>query len=89
MEEIEKIRLEIDEIHDDMARLFRQRLLLAEKIWEIKKTRNISMLDSDREQKIIQKYDDSISGERERQAVQNLFKNVLFETKKYLEERFK
>jgi chorismate mutase len=89
MQEIEKIRSEIDEIHVELARLFRQRLVLAQKIWELKKDQNISYLDSNRESKIIYKFDAVISQNEEKEAVQNFFKCILLETKKYLEVRLK
>ncbi len=89
MQDIEKLRAEIDQIHKELVRLFRQRLLLAQKIWEIKKQNKMSFIDSSREEKVIQSFDESISEEKEKLVVQNFLKNILGETKNYLGDYLK
>jgi chorismate mutase len=89
MQEIEKLRAEIDEIHGEMAELMRRRLGVARKIWEIKKAQNLSFFDSSREASLIQKYDHLSPDPDEKKAIQNLFKYILHESKTYLETKFK
>lgn len=89
MQDIEKLREEIDQIHGELVRLYRRRLTIAEKIWEIKKQNQMSFIDLSREQKIIQSFDDSIIEEKEKLAVRNFLKNILNETKNYLEAYLK
>jgi chorismate mutase len=85
MQEIEKLRSEIDEIHAQLASLFRKRLLLAQRIWEIKKSQKISFIDSSREYSIVHRFDEKIHDPAEKLAVQNFFKCILDENKKILE----
>lgn len=89
MQEIEKIRSEIDQIHRELVRLFRQRLLLSQKIWEIKRSNNLPLIDSDRESLIIHSFDESISQIEEKQAVQGFLKSLLSESRKFLQGRFR
>jgi chorismate mutase len=87
MQEIEKLRAEIDEIHTQLAALFRKRLSIAQKIWAIKKANNISLIDSKREELIVHRFDESIQNPAEKIAVQNFLKCVLDENKKLLEAK--
>ncbi len=89
MQEIEKIRDEVDQIHIELARLFRQRLALTQKIWEIKKAEGLPLIDQKREDIIIHRFDQSIPHADEQVVVQNFFKSVLAETRKYLEVKLK
>lgn len=89
MHEIDKIRSEIDQIHGDLAVLFQRRLTLTKKIWDIKKANQLSFLDQKREDEIIHRFDSSISDTDERTALQNFFKSILSESKKYLEVKLK
>lgn len=89
MHEIDKIRSEIDQIHSDLAGLFQRRLALTKKIWEIKKANQLSFFDQKREDGIIHRFDSSIEDTDERLAVQNFFKSILSESKKYLEAKLK
>jgi monofunctional chorismate mutase len=47
------IRSRIDKIDDELVRLFAERLLLAEEVANIKREKNIPVLDSNRESEII------------------------------------
>lgn len=89
MAEFESLRQEIDQIHVEFAHLFRRRLQLTKKIWEIKKENGIALFDSKREQEIIHRFDQVVSDPQEQSAVQNLFRLLLSETKKYLEAKVK
>lgn len=89
MQEIQNIREEIDQIQKEMAMLFRRRLALARKIWEIKKAENISLIDQNRESIIIHNFDNVIADSDEQKAIQSFFRNMLNETKKFLEIKIK
>lgn len=89
MQEIEKLRVELDQIQTEMVVLLRRRFSLAQKIWQIKKEKSLNFTDLNREHTIIHQFDQSISDLAEQQAVQNIFKSVLSETKKYLETKLK
>lgn len=89
MQEIEKLRSEIDQIHVEMARLFLRRLVVTEKIWQIKKAHQLPLIDQQREQSIIHKFDTSSLGMNEQLALQNFFKNLISENKKFLEAKIK
>ncbi len=89
MQEIEKLRSEIDQIHLELAALFRRRLQITEKIWEIKKSQGLPFFDATREQAIIRQFDEHVSDPTEQQVLQNFLKSVLAENKKYLEMKIK
>ena len=89
MQEIDQLRAQIDQLHSQMAGLLRQRLKLTEKIWNLKKAQQIALHDSNRENAIIHQFDDSSSNELEKIALQNFFKSILSENKKYLETKLK
>jgi chorismate mutase/prephenate dehydratase len=85
MQEIEKLRSEIDQIQSEMASLFRRRLQVTRKIWEIKISQGLPFFDAEREKGIIHRFDAQISDPDEQLALQNLMKSILSENKKYLE----
>jgi len=87
MQEIEKLRSEIDQIHKEMVDLFRKRLDLTLKIGEIKKMSRLPLLDQKREDVIIHQFDDLIDNHDERTVVQSFLKSLLSESKKFLEAK--
>jgi len=89
MHEIDKIRSEIDDIHGELAQLFQRRLVLTKKIWEIKKAKQLEFFDQKRENGIVHRFDNVIADADERRAIQNFFKSILSESKKYLEVKLK
>lgn len=56
MDEIEKIYQEIDKIDDSLVELLIKRFTLAKQVIQIKKTNNIELEDSDREEAIKSRY---------------------------------
>lgn len=52
-ENLEKVRIAIDEVDQKMAELFASRLDLVSKVHEIKKNENLPILDTNREQMVI------------------------------------
>lgn len=89
MQEIEKLRSEIDQIHVEITRLFRHRLEVTSQIWEIKKAQSLPLFDEKREDQIIHRFDEALSSPEEKQAVQNFQKFILTETRKYLETKLR
>lgn len=89
MQDIEKLRAEIDQIHQEMAELFKQRLQLTEQIWKIKKEHQLPMLDQKREDNIVHGFDLKAADSAEKAALQNFFKSILIENKIYLETKLK
>ena len=88
MQEIEKLRAEIDQIHEELTALFRRRLALTKKIWEIKKAKSLPLFDPKREEEIFHQFDHMISESDEKKAVHSFYKFILRETKVYLEAKF-
>lgn len=89
MQEIDKIRSEVDHIHGELASLFRRRLVLTRQIWEIKKAKQLSFIDLKREDGIVHRFDETILDADERVAVQSFFRMLLTESRKYLEAKLK
>ena len=89
MQDIEKLRAELDQIHTELVSLLRKRFVVATKIWEIKKATALPFTDLKREQAVVHQFDDMISETSEQTAVQNILKSIVIETKKYLEEKLK
>lgn len=89
MQEIEKLRAEIDEIHVELTKLLKRRLGLTYQIWKIKQAQQISFLDSRREELILEKLNHASNDFDEKNFLQLVFKNILSESKKYLEAKIK
>lgn len=87
MSDIPSLRLEIDLIHTQMAELFRRRLLISEKIWELKKSQGLSLIDVHRENALLHQFDSLASNEREKQALQDLVQTLLDINKAYLRKK--
>lgn len=89
MQEIEKLRSEIDLIHSELASLFRRRLQITQQIWEIKKSQGLPFFDAERERHILHRFDDQVEDLHEKQALRNFLQSALNENKKYLETKLK
>ncbi len=55
MEELKKLRLEIDIIDDEIMNLLNKRLSVVSKVSKVKKRNNLSVLDSNREMEVLNK----------------------------------
>lgn len=53
--ELEKLRMQIDEIDKEMAKLFEKRMEIVTKVGEYKKVHNLPVLDKNREHIVIEK----------------------------------
>lgn len=89
MQEIEKMRSELDQIHKELFALLRRRFVITEKIWKIKIAQSLPFTDLKREENVIHQFDAEISAAEEKQAVHNILKSIVSETKKYLEVKLK
>lgn len=89
MQEIENLRGELDQIHNELAGLLRRRLVLTQEIWKIKIEKQLPFTDEKRELAIFHKFDDLIAEMDERQVVQNVLKCIVSESKKYTESKLK
>lgn len=89
MQEIEKLRAEMDKIHIELSLLLQKRLDLTQKIWQIKKAQQLPLLDLNREELILQKVKSSTTDSDQQLFLSQVFKSILVETKKYLEAKLK
>ena len=85
IQEIEKLRGELDQIHTELTDLLRQRLVITEKIWKIKVEKQLPFTDEKRELAIFHRFDDTIPEAAERSAIQNILRSIVGESKKYNE----
>ena len=84
---MKKLRSEINKIHKQIFKLLIKRVLVTQKIWEIKKQKNIKLTDLKREQEIIHMFDHhkKIKNNSElKKMVQKIQKTILTENIKYL-----
>ena len=54
MNELELLRKQIDEIDDEICKLFEKRMKVAKSIGDFKKENNMNVLDSSREEKVLE-----------------------------------
>ena len=87
--DINNLRFEIDRIHFDILKLIHERVLVTEKIWQLKKQNQLPMTDSIREKNLIHLYDDSeyLQNHTEfKELYHNVIRNLILENKNYLEK---
>lgn len=89
MQEIEKLRAEMDQVHNELVRLFQKRLDITQKIWQIKKANQMPFLDPAREDLILQKIEKLTEDEDQKSFLTQIFKTVLVQTKIYLKAKLK
>lgn len=89
MQNIDTLRGEIDRIQTELVGLFRQRLTLTRKIWDLKKEQKLPLLDARREEILIHQFDSLISDDSEREAVQQFVRAILVANKSHLEGKLK
>jgi chorismate mutase len=89
MQEIDKLRAEMDQIHIELGLLLQKRLDLTLKIWRIKKAEHLPLVDMNREEFILQNIKNSVTDSDQQIFLTQVFKNILVETKKYLEAKLK
>lgn len=77
VQEIQKLRGELDEINDQLLHLLNRRASIAEQIGEIKKEHNIPLYDPEREQAIFAKMVENNPGPLDNEAIEHLFKEIV------------
>lgn len=81
MEEIIKLREEIDKIDSMMLKLLNERSSLALKIGEIKKIFKIPVYDPEREKQIVERLINENKGPLDKQAIVRLFERIIDEAR--------
>ncbi len=83
MSDIKELRNKIDEIDKAIAELFEKRMQLAKEIGEYKKTNNLPILDSKREEEVIAKNLKYIKDESLKAYYEELLKEIMNLSKRY------
>ena len=79
--DIDQIRLKINQLDDDLLRIFNERAALALKIGHIKKKLNRPIYDPKREKLIFERMKDKNPGPLENDAIVRLFERVIDESR--------
>src|SRR5690242_11493909 len=79
---IDSIRQEIDQLDDDLLRIFNRRAELALQIGHIKKSMSLPVYDPGREKKIFQRMQVANPGPLDDQAIVRLFERVIDESRR-------
>lgn len=77
VQEIQKLRVELDDINDQLLHLLNRRASIAQKIGEIKKENNIPLYDPEREQAIFTKMVANNPGPLDHETIEHLFKEIV------------
>lgn len=84
---LEHLRKEIDLIHQELFKLFMNRIVLTEKIWDIKKNENFPLDDFSRENQLITMHDSNPLFDRNealKEAYHTFVKELILVNKAYL-----
>lgn len=85
MEELKKIRDEIDTIDYQMAKLYEKRMQAVQKVVQYKKEHHLPVFDANREQEILQRNANWVE-KAYRQSYTNFQKYVMDESKRFQEK---
>ena len=77
MSEIDLLRIEIDDIDQELTKLLERRLNVAEKIAEYKKEQDLPILDESREEVVIQKNIDRLNNPDYADKVREFYINLM------------
>lgn len=86
MNELEKLRVEIDEIDARICELFEKRMEVAKSIGEYKKQHGLNVLDSKREDVVLEKASKRIKNKNLEKYYLELVKELMELSKKYQKE---
>ena len=84
MNDLDNLRKEIDEIDEQIKKLFVKRMAVVKSINDVKKTLGVSVIDLKREREILSKIND-IEDENIKNLYLELLKRILDLSKKYQE----
>jgi len=87
LKELELLRKEIDDIDEQLVRLFEKRMELAVKIGAIKKKMDMAVLDSRREEEVIEKAIDRLKDKKLSEELELFFRNIMDLSKKIQYDR--
>ena len=88
MDELKKIRDEIDTIDFQMAKLYEKRLQAVQKVIQYKKDHHLPVLDAAREQAILERNAGWVDAEFS-QSYKNFQKHVMDESKRFQEKEIR
>ena len=77
MNNLENLRREIDEIDKKIVELFEERINIAVKIGEWKKSNKIEIFDSKREEKVIEKAIEALVNKEYKEKISELFHKLM------------
>lgn len=86
MNELELLRKQIDEIDNELCKLFENRMEVAKKIGEYKKLHNLNILDASREEIVLEKAKHRIKNKNLEEYYLLLVQNLMELSKKYQNE---
>ena len=77
MNKLEEYRKEIDLIDKEMIALFERRMDVARKVGEYKKENNMEILNSKREEEVIEKNVNSLKNKEYKNVTRKFFENIM------------
>ena len=83
MNELELLRKQIDQIDEEIEKLFEQRMLIAKKIGEYKKEHSLNILDVSRELEVLEKARKRVKNKELEQYYIELMKYLMTISKDY------
>lgn len=86
MSQITKLRQDIETLHEDLLKLILKRKDLVGQIWQFKRDNQMDMNDMEREQSLIEQFDQHPALKNDpalRDFYHNVVKNIIAENKKY------
>lgn len=86
MSQIKKLRQDIETLHEDLLKLILKRKDLVDQIWQLKRDNQLDMNDMNREQALIEQFDQTPELKNDpalRDFYHNVVKNIIAENKKY------
>lgn len=83
MNELELLRKQIDQIDEEIEKLFEQRMLIAKKIGEYKKEHSLNILDVSRELEVLEKARKRVKNKELEQYYIELMKYLMTLSKDY------
>ncbi len=75
MDEIDELRMEIDEIDEDILKLIEERLIVAKKIGQIKRSQGLEIYDPKREEEILDRISSKTSLQKD--FINKIFKDIM------------
>lgn len=86
MKSIQKLRLEIENLHQDLLHFILKRKDLVDQIWQLKKAHQMDLTDANREQALIEQFDQHPKLAQDpalKDFYHHVVKNIIAENKKY------